>query len=233
MLSVVSIVPARSGSKTLPNKNIRELAGMPLLCHSVEYSKRCDLVSQTIVSTDSTEIAEIARKCGALVPFIRPKEYSLDNSRDYSFMRHALDYLESEGLVFDIYVLLRPTSPLRPPNLIERAIKIFENNDRVTSIRSVAKCTEHPYRIWKEDEGGSICGLLNTVHEPYNIPRQELPEMFFQTGDLEAVRRETLIMGSVSGDNVFPLVIEYDEMLDIDREAEFQVAQSKIGQAVN
>ena len=96
-MKVIVIIPARSGSKSLPNKNILPLNGIPLLCYSVSYALKCNLVSRVVVSTDSEEFAEIARSCGADVPFIRPAEYAMDSSRDYSFMRHALDYYDSIG----------------------------------------------------------------------------------------------------------------------------------------
>jgi len=183
------------------------------------------LVKTTIVSTDSQEIADIAKKCGALVPFIRPTEFAQDDTRDYPVIRHALDFFEAQGEIFDIYILLRPTSPIRPSGLIEKAVEIFKNNPSATSIRSMAKIKEHPYRAWHQSQDGSISGFINNEIEPFNIPRQELPPLYFQTGDIEAIRRETLINGSVSGDCVFPLVIKHDEMIDIDSQLDFDKAE--------
>lgn len=229
MTKVIAIIPARGGSKSLPNKNILLLNGTPLLCHSVAYAKASHLVDKIVVSTDSEDIATIARNCGAEVPFIRPAEYARDNSRDYSVMRHALDYFDSAGEIYDIYILLRPTSPIRPKGLIERAISILEENITSTSVRSVAKIKEHPYRAWKIDRGsGSMSGFEENVVEPYNIPRQELPEVYFQTGDIEAIRRETILSGSVSGGNIYPLMIEHDQMVDIDDLNDLRSAERKL-----
>lgn len=228
MLKAIVIIPARSGSKSLPKKNILPLNGKPMLCYSISYGLASSLVDRVVVSTDSLEFAEIAKDCGAEVPFIRPAEISQDSARDYSFMRHAIDYFESIGEIYDIYILLRPTSPLRPQGLIEKAIDIMTQHPTATSVRSVAKIKEHPYRAWSIKEDGSMKGFVEGVEESYNFPRQELPEVYFQTGDLEAVRRETLLNGSVSGDNVFPLVIDHEDMIDIDHEKDFIKATKRL-----
>ena len=224
-MRILTIIPARGGSKSLPKKNILKLKGKPLLCHSVDYSLKSKLVVTTIVSTDSQEIADIAINCGASVPFIRPDEFAQDDTRDYPVIRHALDFFEAQGQIFDLYILLRPTSPMRPPGLIEKAVGILKNNPSVSSVRSVAKIKEHPYRAWQQNQDGSISGFINNEAEPYNIPRQELPALYFQTGDIEAIRRETLISGSISGDCVFPLIIKHEEMIDIDNESDFNRAE--------
>lgn len=225
-MKVIVIIPARKGSKSLPKKNILLLKGRPLVSHSIHYALKSDMVSSTVVSTDCNEIAEIAKKSGALVPFLRPEIFSQDNTQDYPVMRHALDFFEAHGKIFDLYVLLRPTSPFRPPNLIEKAIDILENNSSITSIRSVTKIAEHPYRAWKKNRDGSISGFVENISESYNIPRQELPTLYFQTGDIEVIRRNTIINGSVSGDYVFPLEIEHNKMIDIDNKSDFIKAEN-------
>jgi CMP-N,N'-diacetyllegionaminic acid synthase len=228
MDKIIVIIPARGGSKSLPNKNILPLNGKPLLCYSVTYALDCKSVDKVVVSTDSQDIADIAKDCGAETPFIRPSEYSQDDTRDYPVMKHALEFFDGIGEIFDIYVLLRPTSPIRPSGLIERAIKILENNPSASSVRSVAKIKEHPYRAWCDGSDGSMRGFVDSIVESYNIPRQELPDIYFQTGDIEAIRRITLLNGSVSGHNVFPLVIEHDEMADIDHINDFKNAEEKL-----
>jgi N-acylneuraminate cytidylyltransferase len=232
-LKVIAIIPARSGSKSLPKKNILPLNGKPMLCYSVEYGLNSNIVSKVIVSTDSEEFADIARNCGAEVPFIRPFELAQDNTRDYPVMRHAFDYFESIGEIYDIYILLRPTSPLRPEGLIEKSIDIINKNPTATSVRTVAKIKEHPYRAWSiNNNDGSMTGFVSTIKEPYNIPRQELPEVLFQTGDLESIRRETFLKGSVSGDKVFPLIIDYIDMVDIDELNDLSNAEKRIKQGL-
>ena len=228
MVKIVVIIPARSDSKSLPNKNILPLHGKPLLCYSVAYALGCKSVDKVVVSTDSEKIANIAKECGAETPFLRPNKYSQDNTRDFPVMKHALDFFERIDEVYDIYILLRPTSPIRPNGLIEMAVKILEANPSASSVRSVAKIKEHPYRAWCIESDGSMRGGVVGVDEPYNIPRQELPDIYFQTGDIEAIRRVTLLNGSVSGGCVYPLIIEHNEMLDIDHINDFKSAEEKL-----
>lgn len=227
-MKIVTLIPARGGSKSLPKKNILPLNGLPLIAYSIGYSLKCDLVEKTIVSTDSQEIADIAEKHGADVPFLRPAEFSMDDTQDYPVLRHALDFFDENGMIYDVYILLRPTSPLRPEGLIERAIKILETNKKISSIRSVAKIKEHPYRSWEILEDGSMVGFVKDIREPYNLPRQKLPEVYFQTGDLEVIRRETIIAGSATGNYVYPLVIDHEEMVDIDHKSDFKKAEGKL-----
>lgn len=230
---IIVIIPARSGSKSLVKKNILPLNGKPLLCYSVSYGLKCKLVDKVIVSTDSKEFSDIAAKCGAEIPFLRPSEFSQDDTKDYPVVRHALDYFESIGEIYDIYILLRPTSPLRPKGLIEKAIKIINENPTATSVRSIAKIKEHPYRSWFINNDGSMSGFVKDVEESYNIPRQELPNIFFQTGDLELIKRETLLKGSISGENVFPLIIDYLDMIDIDELNDLSNAEKKLKQRIS
>jgi N-acylneuraminate cytidylyltransferase len=228
-MKVIVIIPARSGSKSLPNKNILPLKGKPLLCYSISYGLESDIVDKVIVSTDSEEFAEIAKSYGADTPFIRPAELAMDNTRDYPFMRHALDYFESIGEIYDIYILLRPTSPLRPEGLIEKSISILKENPTATSVRAVTQTKEHPYRVLGLNKDGSIDTFINNIEEPYNHPRQELPDAYSMTGDIEAARRETLLSGSVSGKKIFPLIINPEDKIDIDNIDDFRTAEKRLG----
>jgi CMP-N,N'-diacetyllegionaminic acid synthase len=227
-MKIITIIPARGGSKSIPKKNIQILKNKPLVAYSIEYSTKSKCVDRTIVSTDSLEISDICKKYGAEVPFIRPTELAQDASKDYDFMRHALDYFERLGEIYDLYVLLRPTSPIRPKGLIEKAIKIFIKDSSVSSIRSVAKVKEHPYRTWSISSTGSMSGFVEDVKEPYNIPRQQLPDIYFQTGDIEVISRETILQGSISGSNIHPLIINHSEMIDIDHWEDFSKASELI-----
>lgn len=227
-MNVYTIIPARGGSKSIPEKNIKVLNGRPLIDYSIKYSLACPLVKRTIVSTDSQKIADIALSCGAEVPFLRPIDLAQDNTRDYPVFEHALKTLEQlTNEPIDLIILLRPTSPLRPPNLIQRGIQLMNNFPSASSLRSVAKSTEHPFRQWKLD-GDFMIGYESGTIEPYNIPRQELSQVFFQTGDIEIIRRETLLNGSISGKNVLPLVLLPEEMVDIDDMVDWAEAEKKI-----
>jgi CMP-N,N'-diacetyllegionaminic acid synthase len=227
-MNIITLIPARGGSKSIPLKNIKELNGRPLIDYSIKYSLACSLVNQTIVSTDSSQIAEIAESCGALVPFLRPENLAQDLTPDFPVILHALKSLEKIfGKQIDLIIILRPTSPLRPPGLIEKAIKLMNDNPDACSLRSVAKSSEHPFRQWKLKDGFMI-GYESKINEAYNKPRQELPNVYFQTGDLDIVRRETLLNGSVTGNNILPLVISHEEMVDIDFMSDWVKAEKRI-----
>ena len=221
-MRVVTIIPARAGSKSIPRKNIMLLNDKPLISYSIGYSLNSKIVSRTIVSTDDAEIAAISRKYGADVPFIRPVELAGDFVQDYPVMKHALDYLDSVGEQYDLYVLLRPTSPLRETGLIEKALDLINSDIRASSVRAVIQASQHPYRVWNR-EGNYITAYVKSTCEPYNLPRQLLPAAFFQTGDIEVIRRDTLLSGSISGNYVLPLLI--DNYVDIDEEKDVNAAE--------
>jgi CMP-N,N'-diacetyllegionaminic acid synthase len=227
-MNIYTIIPARSGSKGIPNKNIKLLNGKPLIEYSIIYSKACPLVNHTIVSTDSGEIAEIALGCGAEVPFLRPLDLAQDLTPDYPVIVHALKTLEDlKNKRIDLIILLRPTSPLRPSLLIEKGIQLMIDFPSASSIRTITKSTEHPFRQWKLN-GNFMVSYETEIYEPFNLPRQELPSVYFQTGDLEIVRRETLLSGSISGSNILPLIIQPEEMVDIDNILDWEEAEKKL-----
>ena len=218
---ICTIIPARSGSKSIKNKNIRLLNGKPLIKYSIEYSLSCKYVNRTIVSTDSKEYAKMAVSFGAEIPFIRPKKLAQDDSTDLEVLIHAIDKLENmNGQKIDIVILLYPTSPLRPRHLIKKGIELFNKFPTATSIRSVTVAREHPYRMW-EKKGNFIEGFIKDSHEPFNKPRQKLPLLFWQTGDMNMIKRDTIVNGSVTGNHVLPLVIDAKYVVDIDEELDF------------
>lgn len=222
------VIPARSGSKSVPLKNIRILAGRPLLVHSVQYALRCKVVSRVIVSTDSEAIAKIAREGGAETPFLRSKRLAGDCVQDFPVVHDALVRCEKiYNERFDYVALLRPTSPLRPAGLIEEAVALMERIPSATSVRAVVEAEEHPYRVWRK-AGRFIEPFVDEVEEPANMPRQKLPAAWFQSGDIELVRRSTLMAGSVSGGRVVPLLIERERMMDIDYPEDFVRANELI-----
>ena len=221
-MKVLAIVPARGGSKSIPRKNIKILNGKPLIAYSIEYANRCSLITKVVVSTDDQEIADISKRCGAEVPVMRPREIAEDLTPDFPVIKHIYDFFQANNEIFDFYVWLRPTSPSRPEGLIEEGIRKMIDNPAATSLRSVALCNEHPYRMWIKTN--QYISTITEGYEPYNMPRQQLPEIYFQTGDLEIVRPETILNGSISGNRVIPLVIE-PSFIDIDHEVDFVTAE--------
>jgi len=172
---VIAIIPARGGSKGLPRKNIREMCGKPLIAWSIKKAKKSRYLDTILVTTDSQEIADISRRFGAYVPFIRPAEYATDKASTYDVIRHALAYLkDSERKDFDFVVLLEPTSPLREDDDIDRMLELLVS--RVTdfdSIVSIGEVTEHP-SIMKRLDGDCIepfCPeLAQTTRRQDNAP---------------------------------------------------------------
>ena len=216
MKNIIALIPARSGSKGIPFKNILQFKGKPLLAHSIIYAKKSSLIQDVIVSTDSEEFASISNEFGARVPFIRPNDLSGDKVQDYPVVKHAVNFLEKETQnKIDYIALLRPTSPLRPPNLIEKAYQILKNNKLGTSVRSVVPVSQHSYRQWFLD-GDKMISAQDNIFEPYNLPRQQLPQFYFQSGDIEFIKRSTLDQNTVSGDFILPLILENKDLYDID-----------------
>lgn len=218
-LEVLALVPARGGSKSLPRKNIRPFGGYPLLAYSIAAGLQARTVSRVIVSTDDEEIAEVARAYGAEVPFLRPADLALDDTPDLPVFQHALRWLaEHEGYRPDIVVQLRPTSPLRPPDCVDRAVAILLEHPEADSVRGVVPSGQNPYKMWRIAEDGRLVPLLRDgFDEPYNMPRQKLPPTYWQTGHIDAIRTSTILeKGSMSGQVIRPLLLDPRYAVDID-----------------
>jgi len=206
--NILAVIPARSGSKEIPNKNIKEIRGVPLLAYSIKYALRSKIIDKVIVSTDSKKYLNIAKKYKAEVPYLRKKILSKDDVTDYPVIIDALIRCEKiYKKKYNYVVLLRPTSPFREKGLIESSYQLLKKNPKATSVRSVKKTDNHPYRSWIL-KNGFIKGFVKNIIEPYNIPRQKLPLIMFQTGDIEFIKRSTLIKGSISGEKVLPIIIK-------------------------
>ncbi|AOY82951.1 acylneuraminate cytidylyltransferase family protein [Moorena producens JHB] len=147
--TVVALIPARAGSKRVPGKNIRRLKGHPLIAYTIAAATQSQVFSAVIVSTDSEEVAEIARYYNAEVPFLRPPEYATDKSPDIEWIDYTLRRLNDLGRDFDCFSILRPTSPCRQPQTIQRAWQGFlAQANQVDSLRAVEKCQQHPGKMW-------------------------------------------------------------------------------------
>jgi CMP-N,N'-diacetyllegionaminic acid synthase len=225
---VLALIPARSGSKSVPGKNLRYLLGKPLVAYSIEHALRCRLVTRVIVTTDSEEIAQVARTYGAEAPFLRPAEISADDSRDVEFHDHALRWLlEHEGYCPQQVVNLRPTHPIRRPETIARAIETFYATRDADSLRSVRPAMESPFKMWRINaEGFAVpVATLEGSSEPYNMPRQLLPVVYWQDCYVDITRPDVVFeQRSTSGRRILPFLIE-EECVDIDYEDELVTAE--------
>lgn len=228
-LKTLALIPARGGSKSIPRKNIRAFAGHPLIAYSIAAGLAAESIERVIVSTDDPEIAEVARRYGAETPFLRPVEVSQDDTPDLPVFQHALRWLaEHEGYQPDIVVQLRPTSPFRRAWHIDQAVASLISHPDADAVRTVCVPFQNPYKMWRISPDGIMAPLLavNGVAEPYNMPRQALPEVYWQTGYVDAAWAETiLVKHSMTGMRILPLIIDPSEWIDIDSPDDWRRAE--------
>lgn len=190
-MKILGLITARGGSKGIPSKNIIDLGGKPLIAWTIEASLKSEFIDRTIITTDSDEIAEISRKFGAEVPFLRPPEYALDESSSYDAIFHALDWLkENEENEYDIICLLQPTSPFRNYTQINEAIEKFIKDENALSLISICNAFINPYKMVTVNEKGYIHKL-----EGINIHidrRQDLPNVYQFNGAIYLMRTTDL-----------------------------------------
>lgn len=216
-----AIIPARGGSKGVPRKNIRLLKGFPLIAYSIAAAKLSKHTERVIVSTESSEIAEIAQQYGAEVPFIRPAEFAQDRSPDIDFIQHAINWFaQHETIIPDLFVHLRPTTPLRDPLLIDQAIEEIIGNDKATALRSAHELAEPPQKMFAIDNG-YLTGFFPDDPRPeyYNLPRQVFPKAYHPNGYVDIIRTDYVTKtGSLHGPRmlgfVTPVTIEIDNPED-------------------
>lgn len=226
---VLAIIPARGGSKSMPRKNIKLFCGFPLIAWSIAAAKQSKQVTRVIVSTDDKEIAATAREFGAQTPFLRPTRLAQDDTRDLPVFVHALEWLDKhEGYKVDVVVQLRPTSPIRPIGLVDKAVETLLSLPNADSVRGVVPASQNPYKMWRiEGRRRPMRNLLGVagIDEPYNEPRQVLPPVYWQTGHIDAIRRATIEKGSMSGGKVYPLIIDGRFAMDIDTPRDWERAE--------
>lgn len=220
--SIVALVPARSGSERLPSKNIRPLAGHPLLAYTIESALQSGIFRDVIVSTDSRLYADISLYYGASVPFLRPEGLSGSLSPDIEWIEHTLHRLKTEARAFDCFSILRPTSPFRTAETIRRAWSTFCQSGAVDSLRAVEKCRQHPGKMWVI-RGRRMTPLLpfGPPEQPWHSsPYQSLPEIYIQNASLEiAWSRVVFENRTIAGEAIAPFVTEGYEGFDLnDRE---------------
>lgn len=224
-MKIVAIIPARSGSKRVRDKNIRLLAGKPLLAYSIEQAQASRLIERVIVSTDSPQYAEIARAYGAEVPFLRPAEIAQDGSTDLQVFEHALGWMqEQEKQTPELCVHLRPTYPLRRASDIDAMIELAKAHPECDAVRSIAPAPFTPFKMWFRDGEGLLTPVVTCdVPEAYNMPEQQLPRAFAQNACIDVVRARVILeKHSMTGTRILGYVMDHN--IDIDTEADFQEA---------
>jgi len=231
-MNILGVIPARGGSKGVPKKNIKPLAGRPLLAWTIDAARASRHITRLIVSTDSQEIADVARECGAEIPFLRPAVISGDLATDVQFLQHAIHFLkEKEGYEPDIVLRLPPTSPLRTAEHIDEGIEKLLAMPYADSVRPITEAPKHPYKMWRIDENGIfLVPFLNKeftgFDEPQNLPRQLFPKVYVHTGAMDVMRLTTLMdQQSTSGKKVGYFFMAPEDSINIDSSIDFEIAE--------
>jgi CMP-N,N'-diacetyllegionaminic acid synthase len=229
MSKTIAIIPARSGSKGVPDKNIKLLAAKPLMAYSIMAARLARNIDRVIVSTDSEKYADIAREYGAEVPFLRPNSISTDTSSDYQFIRHALDWLvENEGTQPEYLVHLRPTTPLREVCYIDLAVETIRKNRNATALRSVHEMAESAYKTF-EMEGNYLkrVGVDSLDLDAANNPRQTFKKTYEANGYVDVIISEYVMKhGKIHGNRVFGYITP--PVAEVDTEDDFNYLEYRI-----
>ena len=228
---VLGIIPARGGSKSVPRKNIKLIAGKPLIAWTIEAAKKSEFIDRVVVSTDDQETADVAKQYGAEVPFLRPADISHDLSTDVEFLTHALDFLkEHEGYEPDIVLRLPPTSPLRTAAHIDEGIRVLLEDPDTDAVRPITEVAKHPYKYWKIAEGNVLEPFLSKevtgFDEPQNLPRQLFPKVYMHTGAMDVMRHRTIReLRSTSGKILKYFFMPQEAAINIDTPLDFEIAE--------
>ncbi|MBF0405780.1 MAG: acylneuraminate cytidylyltransferase family protein [Candidatus Riflebacteria bacterium] len=230
-MEIFALIPARAGSKSVPNKNLVLLSGYPLIAYSILAAKKCKYIKRIIVSTDSEKIAQVARQFGAEVPFLRPVEISNDDSKDIDFVLHAIDWFEkNERILPDCFVHLRPTTPLRLPEIMNTAIKNFMESSDAESLRSAHPAPESPYKWFLLSQKIWFKAIReNDSNDFINSPRQEFPIVYVPNGYIDilktsVVKKRKVLYGEKMLAFISPFCCEVDSPENLEY-LEFEISK--------
>lgn len=224
MNDILALIPARGGSKSVPRKNVRLVAGKPLIAWSIEAARSSDLICRVVVSTDDPEIAEVSRQLGAEIPFMRPPELARDETPALPVLAHALNWLEyHEGFRPEYLILLQPTSPLRTAEDIDQAIRLARSKD-ADSVISVTEAHSHPY--WTKtvtDEGR----LEDFIPTPKGLERrQDLPPAYMVNGAIYIVKPRIIIEEkTLYTQKTYAYIMLAEHSIDIDKPSDMHMAE--------
>lgn len=223
----VAFVPARSGSERVPHKNVRLLAGHPLLAYAIETARQSGLFERVVVSTDSEEIAEVARWYDAEVPFLRPPAYATSTSPDIEWLSHTLEHLDER---FDLFALIRATNPFRGPETVRRGFEQLLATPEADSLRAVELVKQHPGKMWVvADDGRTMAPLLDQsqLDVAWHAGQyQALPHVYVQNSALEiAWTRVVTEGGTREGAVLAPFLTQGLEGFNVDDEEDWERAE--------
>ena len=228
---ILGIVTARGGSKGVPGKNIKNLAGKPLIAYTIESAKKSGVFDRIILSTDDPKIAEVAKQYGCEIPFMRPAELAADATQHLPVLRHAVQWLkENEGYYADYSMSLHPTSPLRQPEHIKEAAEIITSTG-ADSVLGVSPVPGHytPYRSMTKDAEDRLVLINGQPVRKRIMRRQDLPESYASNGMIYLFKTDNLFKyqedAGMLGDDVRALVVDPKYNVDIDTPADWEIAE--------
>lgn len=221
-MKILAVIPARYGSRGIKLKNIVNLKNKPLIAYTIEESLKSKYVNKTIVSTDSNLIADISKKYGAEVPFLRPDNLALDTSKNIEVLMHALEELKKNGEFYDYVLILQPTQPLRKAKHIDEAIETLVNSNE-DSLISVSKVKDHPILIRKVLENGVTETLLKCSS---TVRRQDFPDYYKVNGAIYINKvNEKLNLNTSLNDNTLAYIMDEKYDIDIDNMMDLKIAE--------
>ena len=224
-MRVLGLIPARGGSKGVPRKNIRHLCGKPLLAYTAETALKSDKLTRIVLSTEDEEIAEIGKKYGLEVPFMRPAELAEDKTPTLPVIQYTLKKLEENGDKFDAVCLLQPTNPLRRTADINNCIELLEKTDADSVVSVLPVPAEYnPKWVYWENGNGSI-NLSNGETEPISR-RQDLPPAYHRDGTVYVTKKKIIDQGSLYGSKIYGYRIEPKYSANIDTESDWEAVKS-------
>lgn len=227
---VLGVTLARGGSKSVPAKNIRPIAGMPLIAYTIREALASLYIDDYIVSTDDARIADVARAYGAEVPFLRPAHLATDTATSGAALHHAVETMEARLGSYYVYVIeLMATNPLKTATQIDRAVEMLDETGSDSVVAVTRLLDHHPARIKRIEESGRVVEFC--VPEPLEARRQDLtPPAYIRCGSIYAINRDYLMttQARYSADNTYALVVPEDESVNIDTEIDFMIAERLI-----
>ncbi len=222
--AILGVITARGGSKGIPGKNIKLLGGKPLITYTIEAARKSSALTHCIVSTDSENIARVAREHGADVPFLRPPELAADHVPHVPVMQHAIRFMEAqENKTFEYVVVLQPTSPFRLPEDIDETLRLLIESgaDSAVTLVEVANA-DHPVKAKRLLDGRV---LPYALAEPEGARRQDLPTAYRRSGAVYAMRRDTILGGRLYGDHIVGYIVPRERSVDIDEPLDWLKAE--------
>lgn len=219
-----AIIPARAGSKGIPDKNVKLLSGKPLIAYSIAAAKLASNIDRVIVSTDSSDYAKLAEDLGAEVPFLRPPEISGDKNTDYELIRHVLDWFsENEKQLPEYLVHIRPTTPLREVRKIESAIELIKSRKDISCLRSVHQMSESSYKTFEVSNGLLKCVGSGSFELDFaNSPRQSFPDTYQGNGYVDVLKTSYILDNErIHGNKALAYITPYVTEVDVIEDFKF------------